>query len=130
MFQNVKKMSRGSTNTGGGIPVKGLPLRAGGTLNWSSASTGSSSNVHPDQNKLDRNVALCAAESLIPLEQLTKPCFNRLIGDLDGHVSVSDWLLHVRAIQYSVKHYHDIRLRAVATVELGSCSCKSFAVFL
>jgi hypothetical protein len=45
--------------------------------------------VHRDQQALNRNVALCAAEILIPFDALTNHCFDRLAKDINGHLAVS-----------------------------------------
>ena len=48
----------------------------------------SSKNDDRDQLKLNRNVALCAAEVLIPFSALSSPAFDRLVKDIDSHLAV------------------------------------------
>ncbi|GAV07746.1 hypothetical protein RvY_17553 [Ramazzottius varieornatus] len=47
----------------------------------------SSKSDDRDQMKLNRNVALCAADVLIPLATLTSSSFDRLVKDIDSHLA-------------------------------------------
>ncbi|OQV20536.1 hypothetical protein BV898_05580 [Hypsibius exemplaris] len=44
-------------------------------------------NGYSAQQKLNRNVALCVTESLIPPEALTSRCFDQLIKDVNGNLT-------------------------------------------